>query len=57
MNVEEYGGHCEVLVLLMAVVYNCQRDSKCTGNNSYGQPQAVAERCDVATPFHVRVVG
>jgi hypothetical protein len=57
VNVEQYGGHSEVLVPLMAVVYKCQTDTKSTGGNDYCQPQAVAERCDVAIPCHVGVVG
>jgi len=57
VNVEEYGGYSEVLVPLMTVVYKYQTDSKSTGDNGYGQPQAVAERCDVAIPCHVGVVG
>ena len=57
VNVEEYGGHSEGLVPLMAVVYKCQADTKSTGDNDYGQPQAVAERFHVAIPCQVGVVG
>jgi hypothetical protein len=57
VNVEQYGGHSVVLVPLMAVVRKCQTDTDSTGSNGYGQPQAVAERCDVAIPWHVGVVG
>jgi len=57
VNVEQYGGHRVFLVPLMAAVCKCQTDTDSTGSNGYGQPQAVAERCDVAVPFHVGVVG
>ena len=57
VSIEQYGGHSEVLVPLMAVVYKCQTDTTTTGGNSYGQPQVVAERCDVATPCYVVFVG
>jgi hypothetical protein len=57
VNVEQYGGHSEVLVPVMAVVCKCQTDTGSTGCNGYGQPQAIAERCDVAIPCHVRVAG
>ena len=53
----QYGGYSEVLVPLMAVDYKCQTDTSSTGGNSYGQPQVVAERCDVATPCYVVFVG
>ena len=56
VNAEQYGGQSEVLVSLMAVFCKCQADTSCTGDNGYGQPQAVAERCDVAIPCHVRIV-
>jgi hypothetical protein len=56
VNVEEYGRHGEVLVPLMAVVYKYQTDTKNTGDNGYRQPQAVAERSDVAIPSHIGVV-
>jgi hypothetical protein len=32
-------------------------DTKHAGSNGYGQPQAVAERCDVAIPRHVGSAG
>jgi hypothetical protein len=57
VNGEDYFGKNEVLFPLMAVVCNCQTDTKSTDGNGYGQPQAVAERCDVAIPCHVGVVG
>jgi len=57
VNVEQYVGHSEVLVPLMAVVCKCQTDTYSTGGDGYGQPQAVAERCDVAIPCHVGVAG
>jgi len=41
----------------MAVVCKCKTDTKSTCGNDYGQPQAVAERCDVAIPCHVGIVG
>jgi len=41
----------------MPVVYNCKTDTDRTGGNGYGQPQSVAERCDVAIPCHVGLVG
>jgi hypothetical protein len=56
VNVEKYGRHSEVFVLLITVIYEHQTDAKSTGGNGYGQPQAVAERCDVAIPCHVGVV-
>ena len=57
VNVEQYGGQSEVLVPPMAVDCQCQTDTDSTDSNSYGQPHAVAERCDVAIPCHVGVVG
>jgi len=57
MNVEQYVGHSEVVVGLMAEVCKCQADTKGTCGKGYGQPQAVAKRCDVAIPCHVAVVG
>jgi hypothetical protein len=57
MNVEQYGGHSEALVPVMAVVCMCQADTESTGGKGYGQPQAVAEWCDVAIPCHIGVVG
>jgi hypothetical protein len=56
VNVEQYRGHGEVVVGLIADVCKCQRDTKGTCGNGYGQPQAVTERCDVAIPCHFRVV-
>jgi hypothetical protein len=57
VNMEQNGGHIKVLVPLMTVVCKCQTNTQSTGGNGYGQPQAVAERCDVAIPRHIRVVG
>jgi len=57
VNVEEYGGHREVLVPLVAVICKCQADTYSASGNGYGQPQAVAKRCDVAIPCHVGVAG
>jgi len=57
VNVEQYGGHSEVVVGLTAEVCKCQTDTKGTCGNGYGQPQAVAERCDVEIPCHIRVAG
>jgi len=57
LNVEKYGGQREFLFPAMAVVCKCQTDSKNTGSNGYGQPQAVAESCDITIPCHVGVVG
>jgi len=57
VNVEQYGGHREVLVLLMAAVCKYQRDTDSTGSNGCSQPQSVAERCDVTIPCHVRIAG
>jgi hypothetical protein len=57
VNIEQYVGHREVVVSLMTIVYKHQTDTKNTGDNGYGQPQAVAERCDVAIPSHIGVVG
>ena len=44
------------MVLLMAFVCKSQTDADNTGDNGYGQPQAVAERCDVAIPCHVGLI-
>jgi hypothetical protein len=57
VNIEKIGGNSEVLVPFMSVVCNCQTDTKGTGSNGYGQPQAVAEWDDVAVPCHVGIVG
>jgi len=57
VNVEQYGGHRQVLLPLMAVVCKCQADTYSTGGNGYGQPQAVTERFDVAIPCHIAVAG
>jgi len=57
VNVEQYGGHRQVLLPLMAVVCKCQADTYNTGGNGYGQPQAVTERFDVAIPCHIGVAG
>jgi hypothetical protein len=57
VNAEEYCGKSEVLFSLISVVCNCHTHTKNTDGNGYGQPHAVAERCDVAIPCHVRVVG
>jgi hypothetical protein len=57
VNIGQYGGHSEVLVPLMAVVYKCQSHTTNTGGNSYDQPHVVAERCDVATPSYFVFVG
>jgi hypothetical protein len=56
MNVEQYGGQREFLVPVMTAVCKCQEDTTSTGDNGYGQPQAVTERCDVAIPCHVGIV-
>jgi len=56
-HAEKYGGQSEALFPLMAVVCKCQTDTENTDSNGYGQPQAVAERCDVAIPRHIRFVG
>jgi hypothetical protein len=57
VNVEQYGGQREFLVLLMAVVRKWQGDTYSAGGNGYGQPQAVTERCDVEIPCHVGIFG
>jgi hypothetical protein len=57
LNVEEYGGHSKALLSLTAVDCKCQTDTEKTGSNCYGHPQAVAERCEVAIPCHIGVVG
>ena len=41
----------------MAVVYKCLTDTDSTDGKGYGQPQAVAKRCDVTVPCYVGVVG
>jgi len=38
VNVEQYGGHSEVVVGLMAEVCKCHTDTKGTSGNGYGQP-------------------
>ena len=57
MNVGKHGEQSEVLVPLTAVVYKCQTDTDSTGDKGYGQPQAVAKRCDVTVQCYVGVVG
>jgi hypothetical protein len=57
VNAEHYGGQSEVLVVLTAVFCKCQADTHNTDGNGYGQPQAVAERCDVTIPCHVGIFG
>ena len=57
VNVEQYGGHREVLFPLMAIVCKCQADTNSTGGKDYGQPQAGTERCDVTIPCHFGVPG
>jgi len=54
-NVEQYGGHREVLFPFIAVVCKCQTDTYSTGGDSQGQPQTVTERCDLAIPGHIGV--
>jgi len=56
-HVEQYGWHSEALVPIMTILCKCQTDAENTNSNGYGQPQTVAERCDVAIPRHIRVVG
>ena len=56
VNVKQYSRKSEVMVLLMALACKCHTDADSTGGNGYGQPQAVAERCDVATPCHVGLI-
>ena len=45
------------MVPLTAVVYKCQTDTDSTDGKGYGQPQAVAKRCDVTVPCYVGAVG
>jgi hypothetical protein len=54
---EEYGEQSEALVPLIAVGSKCQTNTEGTGGNGHGQPQAVAESCDVAIPCHVGSAG
>jgi hypothetical protein len=56
VNVKQYGRNSEFMVLLIALVCKYQTDADSTGGNDYGQPQAVAERCDVAIPCHVGLI-
>jgi hypothetical protein len=56
-SIGQYDGYIEVLVPHMVVEYKCQTDTRTTGGNGYGQPQVVAERCDVATPCYDVFVG
>jgi len=44
------------MVLLMTLACKCQTDADYTDGNGYGQPQAVAERSDVAIPCHVGLI-
>ena len=44
------------MVLLVALGCKCQTDGNSTGGNGYGQPQAVAERCDVAIPYLIGIL-
>jgi hypothetical protein len=57
VNVQQDGRNSKAPVPLMAVVCNCQADTKSTDGNGYGQPQAVAERSDVAIPCHFGISG
>ena len=57
LNVEEYGRHSKALLLLMAADRKCQTDTENTGSNGYDQPQAVTEWCNIAIPYHIRIVG
>ena len=57
VNVEQYGGERVVLVCHIAIVCKCETHTKRKGFNPYGQPQVVAEGCDVAIPFHAGVAG
>jgi hypothetical protein len=41
----------------MAVFGKCQAETCSTGCNGYGQPQAVAESCDVAIQCYVGFFG
>lgn len=43
----------ESLLALVTKVGEGKSDTKSTGSNDDGQPQAVPESCDVATPCHV----
>jgi hypothetical protein len=57
VNVEEYGRYSAALVPLTAAGCECQTDTEGTGGNGHDQPQAVAERRDVAIPSQSGVVG
>jgi len=57
VNIEKYGGQGEVQVSSMVVIYKYQTNTRSTGGNGYGQPQSVAERCDVMIPCDVVFVG
>jgi hypothetical protein len=56
-DVEYCDNQIETPVVLMSVVCKYQADTKSTAGNANSQPQAVAERCDVAMPCHVGAVG
>jgi hypothetical protein len=38
-------------------VDECKADTKNTDSNDYGQPQPVAERCEVVVPSHIGSAG
>jgi len=52
VNVEQYGGHSETLVPLIAADYKCQTGTDSTGGHGY-----VAERRYVTIPCHFGDVG
>jgi hypothetical protein len=56
-NVEYCVNQTESLLVLVIDVGECKADTKSTAGNGYGQPQAVAERCEVAIPCHVGSAG
>ena len=56
-NVEQYVSQIESLLAVVTEVGECKTGTKNTSSNGYGQPKAVAERCDVAIPSHVGVAG
>ena len=57
MNVEQYVNQTKTLVAPVTEVGECKTRTKNTGSNDYGQPQTVAERCEVVVPSHIGSAG
>ena len=55
VNFEQYGGHIEVFVPLMAVVCKCQTDTNSTGGNGYEQPTSRSSKVWRSDPLLCRI--